>query len=149
MTSLNDRLQQPDMVGLPDWRAAEILTSPDPDLPARQIDVATADAREILLATGEWALVVLAAEDETRPEAVRSACIILRDTITGTTTIRATDPAIRAATETLLTALVAAGVLTEGTKDRLLSLTNRQASWAEHTGVEVTARTVGLARGGI
>lgn len=149
MTTLSDRLQQPDMVGLPDWQAAERLNAPDPDLPAGHVDVATADAREILLATGEWARVVLTAGAEGQPEAVRSACIILRDTITGTMTIRATDPAIRAATETLLADLVAAGVLTAGTKDRLLSLTNRPSSWAGHYGVEVTARTVGLARGGL
>jgi hypothetical protein len=92
---------------------------------------------------------VLAAGNETLPDALRGACIILRDTIMGTATIRATDPAIHDATDALLTGLVAAGVLTAGTKGLLMGLADRPQSWAEANGFPngVSIRDVGIARG--
>jgi hypothetical protein len=42
-----------------------------------------------------------------------------------------------------------AEVITEQTRDALLALSEREQSWAEVNGVEVTARTVSLARGRI
>ena len=121
------------------------LTAPDPALPLRRIDVATADAREVLLSSGEWSAVVLAAEGA--PAAVRAAAINLRDTVELTSLIRATVPAIYSATDTLLSGLVAAGILTAPTKAALMALADRPQSWAEAHGVEVTARSVALARG--
>ncbi|MCA3448737.1 MAG: hypothetical protein INF93_18865 [Rhodobacter sp.] len=149
MTLLSDRLLEPDVVNLDEAEAAAVLNAPDPDLPLKRVDVATADAREVLLSTGEWAEVVLTAGNETLPEALRGACIILRDTIMETTTIRATDPAIHDATNTRLAGLVAAGVLTADTKGRLMALADRPQSWAEANDFPngVTARDVGVARG--
>lgn len=123
------------------------LNAPDPALPLKRVDVSTADAREVLLQTGEWSTVVMTAESAAALMQVRGAAITLRDTIELTTLIRATVPTIYAATETLLSGLVAAGVLTANTKDALLSLANKPQSWAEMNGIEVTARTVALARG--
>jgi hypothetical protein len=149
MTLLSDRLLEPDVVNLGEAEAAAVLNAPDPDLPLKRVDVATADAREVLLSTGEWAVVVLAAENETLPDALRGACIILRDTIMGTATIRATDPAIYDATNAHLAGLVAAHVLTPGTKGLLMGLADRPRSWAEANGFSngVTIRDVGIARG--
>jgi hypothetical protein len=149
MTLLSDRLLEPDVVNLGEAEAAAVLNAPDPDLPLKRVDVATADAREVLLSTGQWAGVVLAAENETLPDALRGACIILRDTIMGTATIRATDPAIHDATDALLAGLVAAGVLTAGTKGLLMALADRPQSWAEANGFSngVSIRDVGIARG--
>jgi hypothetical protein len=101
----------------------------------------------VLLQTEEWSTVVMTAESAAALMQVRGAAITLRDTIELTTLIRATVPTIYAATETLLSGLVAAGVLTANTKDALLSLANKPQSWAEMNGIEVTARTVALARG--
>lgn len=123
------------------------LNAPDPALPLKRVDVSTADAREVLLQTEEWSTVVMTAESAAALMQVRGAAITLRDTIELTTLIRATVPTIYAATETLLSGLVAAGVLTANTKDALLSLANKPQSWAEKNGIEVTARTVALARG--
>ena len=149
MTLLSDRLLEPDVVDLDEAEAAAVLNAPDPDLPLKRVDVATEDAREALLSTGEWAVVVLAAGNETLPDALRGACIILRDTIRGTATIRATDPAIHDATDALLAGLVAAGVLTADTKGLLMGLADRQQSWAEANGFSngVSIRDVGIARG--
>lgn len=123
------------------------LNAPDPALPLKRVDVSTADAREVLLATGDWSSVVLAAESAAALMQVRGAAITLRDTILWTDLIQATEPTIYAATEALLSGLVAAGVLKSSTKDALMSLANKPQSWAEMNGIEVTARTVALARG--
>ena len=132
----------------PEVSDAEIvadLNAPDTSLPLRRRDIATSDVREILLATGEWSQVVLAADGAATP--VRAAAINLRDTVEMTSLIRATEPTIHAAADALLSGLVAAGVLTAATKAALMALADRPQSWAEANGVEVTARTVALARG--
>lgn len=134
----------------PEITDAEIvvaLNAPDPALPLRRVDVATADARELLLALGEWSAVVLTAEATDVPVQVRGAAITLRDTIELTSLIRATVPDLYGATDTLLSGLVAAGVLTVFTKTALMALADRPQSWAELYGVHVDARTVALARG--
>jgi hypothetical protein len=59
------------------------------------------------------------------------------------------NPAIYAAVDAVLSGLVAAQFLTSQTRDALLALADQPQSWAEANNVEVTARSVGLARGGI
>jgi hypothetical protein len=145
--TLIERLALPDMQGLNDTAAARVLNTRDPALPLRRVDVATADAREILLATGEWAAVVMSAENAEVSQILRRACINLRDTIENTELIRATSPEIYAATAVLLGGMVAEGVLTQATVNLLMALADRPQSWAEANETEVTARTVGLARG--
>ena len=152
MTTLAAKVAEQQFVGMPENLVAEILNAPEPDpliIPYKRVDVATSDAKEILLSTGEWAAVVLTADNAAAPEQVRGACIVLRDTIAETTLIRASLPAIYSATATLLGGLVTATVLTEGTRDMLLALADVPQSWAEANGFPngVTARHVGLAQG--
>lgn len=149
MTSLVDRISQPDLVDLPEWQVAEILNTPDPALPKVRRAVNKRDAQEILLASGEWAAVSLAADNPAAPAQLRAACINLRDTIRMTETIAMNNPAIYASVDQVLTGLVAAEFLSAGTREALLALAERSQSWAEANGVTVTARSVGLARGGI
>lgn len=131
---------------VPDAEIVAALNAPDPALPHRRVDIATADVRELLLARGDWAAVVLAAEGA-EPAQVRAAAILLRDTIQDTTLIRATESAIYDAAAGLLQNMVLAGVLTTATRDAIIALADRPQSWAEANGVEVTARSVALARG--
>lgn len=147
--SLAQRLAQPDMQGLPDWQAAQVLTAPDPALPTVRVDVLTGDVQQVLLASGEWAGIVLAAESADTPRGVRSLAILMRDTVRQSTVIGTAAPAIYASITAALDGLVAAELLTAGTRDALLAMAERPQSWAAAHGVEVTARTVGLARGGI
>ncbi len=145
--TLEERLALPDMQGLDAAEAARVLNAPAPDLPLRRVDVATSDAREIVFASKKWPRVLIKADDVAAPQELRDACINLRDTILHTLLIRTTIPGIYTDTATLLNGLVAADVLTQGTVDALLALADRPQSWAEATETEVTARTVGLARG--
>ena len=136
--------------GIAEADVAAALNALDPSLPTMRSDVATNDAREILLSTGEWGAVILAAENTAVPEQVRGACIVLRDAITQTTAIRISVPAIYSATVNLLNGLVSAEILTDDTRNALMALAEVNQSWAEMEGVGVvTVRDIGIARGNI
>lgn len=143
------RVSQPDLQGLPEWMAANLLNVPDVSLPKVKQKVATGVAQQLLLTTGEWAKAVVAADNETLPEETRAAAILMRDTIRQSSYIETDDPEAYEAVSLVLTKMVQVGLLSATTKDRLLALADRHPSWAEANGVQVTARTVGLARGGV
>jgi hypothetical protein len=139
-----------EFAGIAEADVAAALNAPDPSLPTKRSDVATYDAREILLSTGEWGAVVLTAEDDMVPGQVRGACIVLRDAIIQTSTIRIGVPAIYNATANLLGVLVSTGVLTNATRNALMALADVAQSWAEMENVgPVTTRDIGIARGSI
>jgi hypothetical protein len=148
MTALSDKVATY-AANVPDWQIADDLNAPDVNLPFVYCDVATADAREIMLATGGWAAIITASTNANIPTELRDACILARDTLTLTNNIRTSDAAIRMAVNIALGGLVLAGIITQGTLDAVSSLMKRHPSWAEANGVKVDARAVGLARGGI
>jgi hypothetical protein len=134
--------------GIQESEVAAALNAIDDSLPTKRSDVTTYDAREILLSTGEWGAIILAAENTAAPEQVRAACIVLRDAIIQTSTIRASISGIYNATANLLGGLVAAGVLTNATRNGLMALADVNQSWAEMESVgQVTTRDIGIARG--
>ena len=136
--------------GIAEADIAAALNAPDESLPKRRGDVATYDARKILLSTSEWAAVILAAENAEAPQQVRSACIVLRDTIIQTTTIPVSEPQVYNAITNLLGGLVLVGILTTDARNALMALADVNQSWAEMEGVgEVTTRDIGIARGNI
>jgi hypothetical protein len=147
MSALSERLAQPDMVGKPDWAAAEDLNAPDPALPTTRQDVATSDAREVLLTRQAWPGIVLAAEDAAVPVQARGLCVLVRDTMMLTTTLRTSDAAIYTSTAAALDGLIALGLLDAAGKAALLALADRPQSWAEANGVEVDQVAVSVARG--
>ena len=161
MAGLAERLAQQDVATLPDWAAADALNAPDPANGTRRVDVAASDVRGALLASGEWPSIVLVAEGVALPGmagmadadriALRGLCILVRDTLTLTTTIQTSVPARYAATVAALDGLVSAGLVSAETHAALLALPDRPRSWAEANGYPagVTARDVGLVRGAI
>jgi hypothetical protein len=146
---LADRIAQPDLAGLPEWRVAEILNALDVSLPTIKGPVDTKDVQEFLLASGEWSAIVIAADSLDTPLQVRGLAIAMRDTIRQSGTIRMEVPHIYTAVATAIDGLVASGLISAETREVLLAMAERNQSWAEANGVTVTARTVGLARGGI
>jgi hypothetical protein len=134
--------------GMAEPDVAAALNAPDNTLPKKRVDVGTYDAREILLSTGEWAAVVVTAENTQAPQQVRGACIVLRDAIMELDIIRASVPAIYDATALLLDRLVLVQILTNDTRNAMMSRADVDQSWADMEGVgEVTIRDVGIARG--
>lgn len=147
---LTDKVAESQFQGMPDWQIADALNAVDLSFPLAKKDVSTADAREILLGNGDWVAVVLTANNNSVPDQIKGACIVLRDTILHTTIIRTTNPDILLQTQTVLAALVAASVVTQASQDALLALTERPVSWADHNNLfPVTARDVGLAKGAV
>jgi len=135
--------------GIAEADVAAALNAPDSNLPTKRSDVVTFDARKILLATGEWGALILAAENTTIPDQVRGACIVLRDAIKEAT-IPTSSPDLYSTTAGVLGGLVLAGVLTDATRNALMALADVVQSWAEMEGVgPVTVRDIGIARGSI
>jgi hypothetical protein len=87
-----------------------------------RVRISTRDAQEILLSSGEWAAIVMAAEDTALPPELRGLCITVRDTVRQSLVIRMDDPGIAARTEAALGALVGVGLLSAATRDALLAL---------------------------
>lgn len=148
------RVAQPDMQGLPEWQVAEILNAPDPTLPKVNDVVSVNDARELLMSSltpdatrTVWVAVLLTAEDRAHP--VRAMALTLQETILRASVINFAEPKTNMMVVAVLNALVDASIMTAETKNALLALGERQQSWSEANKIEVTARSVGLARGGL
>ena len=144
---LAQRIAQPDLVGLPEWQVAEILNAPDQTLPTVKGSVSTKDAQELLIMTGEWSAIVIAAESGAILSQVRALAIALRDTIRQSGTIRMEVPQIYGAVAGSLSGLVAAQLISEGTRDALLVLAEKPQSWAEANGLKVTEDIIFTTRG--
>lgn len=89
--------------------------------------IAVKDVQEILMSTGEWAGIVMAADNAALPPELRGLCINVRDTVRQASVIRMDDQVIAARTEAALAGLVAAGLLSETTRDALLALADAPA----------------------
>lgn len=98
-----------------------------------RVRISTKDAQEILLSSGEWAAIVMAADNVDLPPELRGLCITVRDTVRQSLVIRMDDPGIAARTEAALAALVAATLLSESTRDALLALADAPAGGAAPT----------------
>lgn len=92
-----------------------------------RVRISTKDAQEILLSSGEWAAIVMAADNVDLPPELRGLCITVRDTVRQSLVIRMDDPSIAARTEAALVALVGAGLLSVATRDALLALADAPA----------------------
>lgn len=145
MGLLEDRVKEFDLIDKPDWEAAEILNRPDPSLP----DIVTLKSRQFGVGTileifGPIAGPAFLENLETLSNVdplIKWSLVLLR-----AATLDAASPTLRGAIDQM----VATNVMSEahGVQIKALGEERRSPSWAEANGIEVTARTVGLARGG-
>ena len=77
---------------------------------------------------------------------VRGVALGLRDWITPTMLIRATGPEISALAASLPDGLMQAGILTDGSRDTIIAMADRQEVRAAANTIEVTAPAAALAR---
>jgi hypothetical protein len=159
---LADRIAQPDLAGLPDWEVAELLNAPDDSLPKVPVVFSFRAIAEPALLSGELAMLRIVATLGHIPADVSPTEQVLSIPTQGLVAIGTmldavdrdlvVDPsALGAAAQVaaMLSALEGMGLLSPATKTAVLAGTVRLQSWAEANGVEVTPRSVGLARGGI
>lgn len=157
MATLAQRLAQPDVAGLGDSQAADVLNRPDAANGTKRVDVAAVDARDLLL---RWQVVgtigvLLTRPPAAVPDAVIGLAVTVNETINpppqakGVLTMSL--PGYYAEISAMLDQMVVVGWITTGQKAELLALADAPRSWAEANGFPngVTARDVGLARGGI
>lgn len=142
--TLQERLQEPDVINLPDWEAANVLNQPDTT----------------------QAIIVSWVETNAGPGTILDTL----GPVSGATLLDAlaasTDPVIRwgmdilksgkldiakQSTRNVLDVMTAQGTITTTQRDELFALSKRERypSWAEANDTVVNARTVGLARGGV
>lgn len=135
----------------PDWQVADALNAPDASLPTKAVDVSVSDARAVLMTSGSWGGIVMAASDATKTAQVQELCITVRDAMTDLTRLYMSVPATNASVTGMMDGLLAASLITQATHDALLALSRAPSSWADvnNGGVPVTARDVGIARGGV
>jgi len=77
---------------------------------------------------------------------VRGVALGLRDWITPTMLIRAKGPEISALAASLPDGLMQAGILTDGSRDTIIAMADRQEARAAANTIEVTAPAAALAR---
>lgn len=120
--ALKVALEAPELAGLTNGEAAEILSAQT--VPMIR-EVPTAEARAVLLATGEWGGIVLASRmtpSAEMPVALVALCITVVDTLRETETLEMTKPAYWTAVQQMLGGLRQAGLISEATHAALLVL---------------------------
>lgn len=148
MTLLQQKVTEPDLIDLPDWQVAEILNQPDTSLPAitqwNTTRIGFGEVMHILGAEGGAAFLNSLEQIGQNYAPIKWAMRILERGVFDISNETARQQ-IMASTQPPL------NLLTPQQADDILSISRnlRHPSWAEYHNIEVTARTVGLARGGI
>jgi len=103
------------------------------------VDVPTFDARGLLLGTGEWgALCIFAVPQPGDAQEIlqaRAVAITARDTLTLTQSLETSKPAYMGAVTQMLGLLTQVGVISAGTRDALLALTQSSRSRADELAI--------------
>jgi hypothetical protein len=159
---LADRIAQPDLAGLPEWEVAEILNAPDDSLSKAPVVFSCRAIAEPAVLSGELAMLRIVAKLGHIPADVSPteqnfivpthglvAIGTMLDAVDRDLRVDPSAPGAAAQVAAMLSVLEGMGLLSQATKTAVLAGTVRLQSWAEANGIEVTPRSVGLARGGI
>ena len=148
MQTLHDRLQQSDLVGTPDWRAAEILNAKDTSLTWVEQPIQVRDVLYHLMAWGVYSQLQYLAKrgSDAGAELAIKVLANIEPATAPFGTLDITKPEILTLFNAMGASLIQAGILTQAQFDFLWNLRMVPQSWAEVNGVEVTATTVGEAR---
>lgn len=145
MDALEERLNQPDVIDVPDWEAADILNRPDSTLPeVVEIVPKLIGIGQILTTLGPDVgaafLDTLSASSVQRPLMKYVIGLLERGEMDAGSSIVRTE----------ISSLQQQGLLTLEQANSLLSLGERRyfPSWAQANSIYVDARVVGIARGG-
>ena len=160
MTTLIQRLQQPDMTGLSAAQAAAALNAPDPSLPPVPVAFSCGSIANTAVLSGELAVLrIVAARGEIPADLTSDSVAVPLPTpaiVAIVTVLDAVDRDLEAdpavvgdQVVTLLDSVETMGLLSPATKAVILSKTLRSPSWAEVIGVTVTTDTVAIARAGL
>jgi hypothetical protein len=162
MTTLSDRLQQPDVVNLDEAEAAAVLNAPDPELPLKPIAFNCRTVAKAAVLSGEMGMLKVVAEANAIPADISptgqpipipslamAAIETMLDAVERELEVDPSQPGEMLQVASMLDGIEALGLLSATTKAAILAGTVRQQSWAEANGFPngVDTRDVGLARG--
>lgn len=156
------RVSQPDLINLPEWQVADVLNAPDPALPLVAKVFSCRDIAEPAVLSGELEMLRIVKQlghipadispsGQTIPIPTQGLIAIgtMLDAVDRQLTVNPSAPGTMGQILSMLEGIEAMGLLSAETKTAILEGTVRMQSWADLNGIEVTARAVGLARGGI
>lgn len=161
--SLATRLAQPDVASLTDWQAAAVLNAAGSGAGSVWRDFPADDLYLVLLEANVWGLIEInsrraattalatAGSAPSVQDQTIARMVTLVRMVQDVPTIRASRAGVRATLANVFAGLGTAGFLSDAVRDECIALAQRPASWAEENGFPngVTARDVGLARGGV
>lgn len=149
MTTLSTKLQEQNLIGLPDWKVSEILNSPDSNLPATYGQINNGEVIAILIANNLWANILDKSKNSTNATE-KNLCINIVDSLSlRDYTFDLKKELIRTSFTNMLSGAVQLGLMSQDIATLITSQAYRQQSWAEYNNIEVTPKIIGLARGGI
>jgi hypothetical protein len=150
------------LASLPEWQVAEILNAPDDSLPKVPVVFSCRAVAEPAVLSGELAMLRIVAKlghipadvsptEQALPIPTQGLVAIstILDAVERDLRVDPSAPGAAAQVSAMLDALEGMGLLSLEKKTAVLAGTVRLQSWAEANNIEVTARSVGLARGGI
>ena len=149
MGLLEDKVNEPQFEELADWQVAEILNAADESLPVLYQNVAKEDLISILMIGDKWLEIKENAKGNIEVP-INRLCSTIFDALTmGGAIFHLTDPKVLTAFSGILNNLLTNNLIDNAIYSEVIAKVTRNQSWAEHNNVKVTARTVGIARGGI
>lgn len=149
MGLLEDKVNEPQFEGMADWAVAQILNTADENLPMVYQNVAKEDLISILIISDKWLQIKENAKGDIKIP-INRLCSTAFDALTiGGSTLLLTNPKVLTTFNSLLNSLIANNLIDNTILSEVMAKATRNQSWAEYNKIEVTARTVGIARGGI
>ena len=149
--SLEERLQEEDVINLPDWRVAEILNTPDPNLVV-QGKIPIWEIIYRLQKWGVWGELQYQAYRGNDPPAKLCVSVLsaLEPGKTPMANVDMSDSNSATMFQIMGNSLISGGFLTYEQFSELLELRMVHISWSElNLGRHVTSREIGISRGGI
>lgn len=149
MGLLEDKVNEPQFQGMTDWQVANNLNTIDEGLPVVYQNVAKEDLISILMTNDKWLEIKENAKGDIEVPVNRLCCATFDALTMGGATFYLTNQKVLTAFNSILNNLVASNLIDNTIYNEVIDQVTKNQSWAELNKIEVTARTVGIARGGI
>ena len=149
MGLLENKVNESQFAELADWQVTEILNAADESLPVIYQNVAKEDLISILMIGDKWLQIKENAKGSIEIP-INRLCSTIFDALTmGGAVFHLTDPKVLTAFSGILNNLLINNLIDNAIHAEVIAKVTRNQSWAEYNNVKVTARTVGIARGGV
>ena len=149
MGVFEEKVNEAQFAELADWQVAEILNAADESLPVIYQNVAKEDLISILMIGDKWLQIKENAKGSIEIP-INRLCSTIFDALTmGGAVFHLTDPKVLTAFSGILNNLLINNLIDNAIHAEVIAKVTRNQSWAEYNNVKVTARTVGIARGGV